>query len=358
MKSRYGSNPALALFLLGISILLIIHLVVTKSPNQFIHLRTIPGTPPQAVNYLDDVPRLHHPIVLYADLSAMRAMKGFLVEPNGLYVPAAFDCPMFNNNSIWGSFNYFTAVPSRWNACWYHYAEVKSGVAVHIPRLPVVDEEYFEHIAVWDTALNARGKMVMAELGARWGTWGSRAIAFLRKNNDIPYEVLLVEADSRHCKGAEEMARTNNMTMEVLCKRADPETFLTWAADKSHIDLLDGDIQGGERSLFQNEEVLAVVENKVRRLIIGTHSQPTHEELSQRFSHWVVQHSCRFSISIACTLHLRKRTNGGDIERDNLNVIFQQGCYYNSSYGRIAQFDGELILDNPKFYKGRKIFPE
>ena len=124
----------------------------------------------------------------------------FLTEINGLKIPAEFDCNIFyrpdqfftgnplkrlqaklpgteermvaNNSTFWGNHNYFTEVQSRFHACWLHLADLNSGMTVMRPMLPIVDDEYNEQIAVYQSVLRAKNKYVIAELGARWGTWG------------------------------------------------------------------------------------------------------------------------------------------------------------------------------------------
>ena len=98
--------------------------------------------PPQpereaAVNILTGRVYPHHPAILYssvvADPDVMDA--GILTELNGLHVPAAFDCDMFyvhpaaSGNTFWPGqgHHYFYEAPSRWYACWQHYAAIKSG---------------------------------------------------------------------------------------------------------------------------------------------------------------------------------------------------------------------------------------
>ena len=142
-------------------------------------------------------------------LDYYRAHRGYITELNGLMVPVNYDCDyMFNDGKPWGGHRYFFAVPSRWLlvACYYmHQAYVQSGLPLPVerPDLPIVDEEYSEHVSVFQSALRAKHNFVMAELGARWGTWTSRAAAFLRQVHPMmPHELLLTEANDVFCEAA------------------------------------------------------------------------------------------------------------------------------------------------------------
>jgi hypothetical protein len=112
-----------------------------------------------------------------------------LVEFTGLRVPAHLDCNIFNTNgSSFGNHYYFFEVPSRWQACRLHHAHLLSGLPFFAPMLPIVDDEYHEHVAVYHSVLRAvhvfrsqpQRAFVFGELGARWGTWGARAVSLAR----------------------------------------------------------------------------------------------------------------------------------------------------------------------------------
>lgn len=354
MKSKY-KKPWNTLVLIA-SILALHFLFQHKFIYRFRSSISADVHRPLAINYLDSKPYLHHPIIHEADLTPLPARDGLLLEPNGLYVPALFDCPMFNNDSIWGSTNYFHSVPSRWTACWTHYAAVKAALPLHIPQLPIIDEEYFEQIAVYDSVLRAKGKFIVIEMGARWGTWASRSVAMMRVRNPLPYEALVYESNPVHCKGIEDVMHVNNIEMKLRCHGVDAKSFVSWVTEQSHVDLLDSDVQGYERIFFTDPDVMTVINEKVKRIIIGTHNQTIHENTLRIFSRWKIQHAYTFSKNTACTNHMRKRTSTGDIDRSNLEIILRYGCYYNSSYGNIANWDGEIIADNPRFLSGKVLF--
>jgi FkbM family methyltransferase len=64
------------------------------------------------------------------------------------------------------------------------------------PRYPNFDEEYFEWIAVLESALEARGSYVVMELGAGFGRWAVRAGAAIRQAHPgMFFRLFAVEAE-------------------------------------------------------------------------------------------------------------------------------------------------------------------
>ena len=207
-------------------------------------------------------------------------------QPKSMGPPPPTTELRFLKPANWGGFGYFYEVHSRWYACYLHYADVKSGNSVVSPTLPIIDDEYNEQVAVYQSVLRAKERFVMAELGCRWGTWGTRSLAMLRHArpeiaaNVVPGDVLLVESRADHCRGVETVLEANNMTGDatLLCEPATNKNIRAWAADKPHIDLLDIDIQGYEAELVP-AELIDLFNEKTFRLIIGTHSGDIHEQL-------------------------------------------------------------------------------
>ena len=152
------------------------------------------GAPPfswhsTAINALNGRPYVHHPALQQVQPRVYPLDKDFVVEVNGLLIPAGFDCDNLNDYrpSQLAHYYYFE-VPSRTRACHLHQAAILSGARTITPELPLIDDEYFENVAVFHAVLraahlqqtNTSRKFVFAEVGARWGTWGARAIAFAR----------------------------------------------------------------------------------------------------------------------------------------------------------------------------------
>ena len=221
-----------------------------------------------ALNVLDGKRYRHHPVLRQVRQRVYPLEKENLVELNGLRVPAKYDCDIFNNGSSWGSNWYFFEVPTRWLACRQHLAAIDSGLLYESPALPMVDDEYAEHVAVYHSVQRAhalatrraragnavgeaRGRpFVFAELGARWGTWAGRAGAYARSLG-LPFKLLLVEASRIHCNGIQQVLALNDLRgfAKVHCGLAEASHLRRWVSASSPVDAMDIDIQGAELEL-------------------------------------------------------------------------------------------------------------
>lgn len=354
------SRLILLVTVLSVAVVVIAHLdVQIFSPSSVSKSAEFSETSsvPTAINLLETGFYVHHPVMRMVSQEAVKFDKDFLVEINDLYVPARFDCENLDDDKrTWGGFSYFKSNPARWYACWLHHASLRSGLPGMVPPLPLIDEEYFEHVSVYDSVLRANDKYVVAELGARWGTWGARAVAFLKKVKPMPYNVLFVEPLAIHCKGIREVMKKNRIDYDLICDYAKAEDFVNWAANQTHVNLLDLDIQGAEEEFFASDDVMRVVEKKVHRIILGTHSNEIHAAMQKRLSQWIVVHEMPMNSDLECIKkYLRKPPKP---DRSNFDEIVKRKCYHESSFGKIPNYDGELILDNPRFFKGKSLFPK
>ena len=299
------------------------------------------------------------------------AAGGVLLEPNGLRVPAAFDCDLFysppdaSSRAFWPGrgHHYFYEAPSRWYACWQHHAALKSGLKVAAPRLPLIDDEYATHIALHQSVLRAsRARPFVAlEVGARWGTWGSRAVAFLRSvRAGAAYTVHFVERDSRACDGIRQVMELNRMAYSLDCAAASVHGLSAWIQSVSHVDLLHMDVQGDESALLP--ALLPLLHAKVYRVIIRTHSVSAHGSIRSLFLRssrsllrgsldpWIVIEDVPRQINSGCVWkYVRGNYKPDSPDRFNWRSLLAEGCYHNTSRGPVAHSDGELILDNPRF---------
>jgi len=308
------------------------------------------GNYPMTMNLLEAVYYPHHPVMLQVDLNASLLEPEFISEWNGLKVPARFDCDNFNQGRHWGNHYYFYEVPSRWYACYQHEANVRSGLPLEQPTLPFVDDEYHEQVSVYQSTLRAKGTYNVVELGARWGTWAARSIAMLRKRNPLPYNVLAVEADKGNCEGLKEVMQKNDIKHELVCDYATPRNLLAWTDRVDHIDLIDMDIQGAEVDMVNDPSVQETLETKVYRLIIGTHSPEIHEQMKEHFKDWIVILDVPYQPNLKCvSRYLRGNYLAKSKGRFMWNKMIEKKCYTNSPRGKVANWDGELILDNPRF---------
>ncbi|CAE7531015.1 unnamed protein product [Symbiodinium microadriaticum] len=265
-------------------------------------------------------------------------------------VPVHFDCENLCNVSQWdsksrgpsrcpyGTYRYYHYLPSRWHACHEHEAFLKSGFShVHL-HLPVVDEEYSEMVAVYQSALRARISFNIMELGARWAPWATRAIALLRLRNPLPYQLLAVEP-----------GRVEPMLLAL---------FLRLMSLIDHLDLLHIDIQDKEQQLLKDPEVLDVLERKVYRIILATHADFIDDYMLRTFRHWITVHYHRYRGS-GCLMRagIMREMSGrpvmlpppGPEAWTQLRAEPEELCFYNSPQGRVANIDGGFILDNPRF---------
>jgi hypothetical protein len=314
--------------------------------------------------------------------------KLYITEWNGLRVPAGFDCDIFyklderwdvearrvmgfgphekSARPFWGNHHYFGEVPSRWFACYLHLADFKSANTLTSPRLPFIDDEYNEQVAVYQSVLRARKRFVVAELGCRWGTWGTRSIAMLRHAKpSLDYDMLLVEAFAGNCNGAREVLRINQMNATLLCEYAAEPNVREWAKEVPHIDLIDMDIQLAEAKLVP--ALMDLFNEKVYRLIIGTHSDAVHAQLVALFQkeNWIFIANIE---RIANQEPLKKylRTSGKTDHKWDWPVSHPDYGNWTrllaahrtppawhdvGGKGPVANADGEIIVDNPRFVR-------
>jgi FkbM family methyltransferase len=66
------------------------------------------------------------------------------------------------------------------------------------PGYPVVDERYFEWIALLESVAEARDSYTMIELGAGFGRWSVRAATAVQRLAPMPVHLIAVEADPVH----------------------------------------------------------------------------------------------------------------------------------------------------------------
>ena len=218
------------------------------------------------------------------------------------------------------------------------------------PELPLIDEEYTEHIYVFHSVYRARTRktFVMAELGARWGTWGARAIGLWRRLSENPYDVLFVESDRLHCDALTRVQLLNNFSYELRCEDATVELMSEWLHRREHVDLIDIDIQGAELDLLRG--IKHKLDKHVQRIIVGTHSKEIHETPCQLFSDWIILHDSKPAKDTACIVNLLRRNyDESKAHSFEWDEILSTGCFQDSEFGPICNWDGELILDNPAF---------
>jgi hypothetical protein len=342
-----------------------------------------------AINYADQSRLyLHDPVFLSMPVEPLQVDPRFIIEHTGLKVPAEFDCSQAfgRNNQYWGvptmvsilgidymksppmhlSHDYYSSVPSRWHDCHNLQSYIMSGQKWFIPTYPIVDEEYIELISVYQVALKAKHTFAMVEIGARWGTWGYRAAAAIRRYNlDVKkVDILFMEPSQNSCDAIRKVAEVNEFKLpifniSVLCEafgvsdeaptaNDSDAQFRSWVESRPVIDVFDIDCQGCEYSMIP--KILDILNYKVRRAIIGDHSQNMNQVILDILKGWVRVHISPVAGGGVCQETLR-----GPFKWQTQSDLVQRSCSkaprfnYGYTYGPMINWDGDIILDNPRF---------
>lgn len=189
------------------------------------------------------------------------------------------------------------------------------------PPLPELSEEYFEWIVLAEAIAAASGRFTMVELGAGYGRWMIDALGILRQQGrrDLTPYFIGVEAEPTHFAWMADHFRNNGLdpvehrlvqgavsahdgTVRFAVGDADAwygqsiiddtETGVSSAMvpayslstllrDVDCVDLLDIDIQGAEAEVCVAGA--RTLDEKVRRIYIGTHGAAIERELRQLF---------------------------------------------------------------------------
>lgn len=349
-----------------------------------------------AINFADQS-RLyqHDPVFLSMPVQPLQVDPRFITEHTGLKVPAWADCSYAftnHNNAYWGdptmvailggidylksppahlTHNYYYSVPSRWRDCHNLQSYIMSGQKWFIPEYPIVDEEYIELVSVYQMALKAKRTFTMVEIGARWGSWGYRAAAAIRKyNQDVEkVNLLFMEPSQLSCAAIREVAEANDFKMpmfdisvrceafgssgEASADSKDSEAnFRAWAESKPVIDVFDIGCQGCEYTML--EKIGDVLNSKVRRVIIGDHKTGNaNSAIMNLLKGWVHFHTSPMVVG-DCQQILR-----GPFKWQAQSDLVQKSCTtapnfnYGYKFGPMINWDGDIILDNPKFIEAK-----
>jgi len=187
---------------------------------------------------------------------------------------------------------------------------------------PEFNEEYFEWVDVLETAIEATQSFTVIELGAGYGRWLVRAALAARRyhGNHLPIKLIGVEAEPTHFQWLKEHLRDNGIDpeahelIEAAVDEQDGEVFFhigkpdEWygqaiaqntdtasasvqrvkAVSLSRIlspldlvDLIDLDVQGAEFVVLRG--AIAALNEKVKRVHIGTHGHDIERQLRQLF---------------------------------------------------------------------------
>jgi FkbM family methyltransferase len=189
--------------------------------------------------------------------------------------------------------------------------------------VPQVNEEYFEWIDVLESVSTAVSGFCMVELGAGYGRWLVRAAVALRllKPATTPF-LIGVEAEPTHFGWMVAHFRDNDLDpddhclVEAAVDRSEGDALFTigrpgdWygqaivprgtsgyelvtvrtitlsslLADVERVDLIDLDVQGVELAVL--ESAIDELDQKVRRVHVGTHGSDLETGLRELFRHY------------------------------------------------------------------------
>lgn len=103
--------------------------------------------------------------------------------------------------------------------------------------------------------------------------------------------------------------------------------------------------------------------SKVMRLIIGTHPlrpvmarRSTHAKVSALLAGWTVLSEYNVSTYFGCVERFLRGCRSDPAARFDWAEMQRRECYHDSPQGRVAVYDGELILDNPRFVDHARSF--
>ena len=211
-------------------------------------------------------------------------------------------------------------------------------------NFPGFDDEYFEWIDLLESVKQAKNKYVFIELGAGYGLWTVRAERAIKRLNPIPFHAVAVEAEPTHFEYLKQHFYDNGLNPcdhrliraavwlkrglekfyignasgwygQAIAQSGSLHSLRQWTAAFLHtvfyrlgliqasrqrvtlvrsitlcdvlsecqyVDLLDMDIQGAELDVIARD--IKVLNDKVRRIHIGTHNSIVEKGLRHIFS--------------------------------------------------------------------------
>ncbi|CAE8622109.1 unnamed protein product [Polarella glacialis] len=182
----------------------------------------------------------------------------------------------------------------------------------------------------------------------------------------MPYRAQFAELDPENCRGLSAVMQLNDIDHDLSCEAADPRSFGALTTDHQHIDLVHIDIQGAELRLLNDSSVRDIMETRVYRIIVGTHSELIHKKVAHLFRHWIPifnlpvnsSHSRCFGPHLVKYLFSPLLFSSGPKfpGPEDWEKARETGCNHETPHGRVVHYDGMLILDNPVFVEASRAF--
>lgn len=229
----------------------------------------------------------------------------------------------------------------------FYSGMLAEAVLIRPPDYPAFDEEYFEWVDILEAVEQASDTFVMIELGAGYGRWCARAAAAVRRKANCLFHCVAVEAEPAHFRWIHDHFRDNDIDPDehdliwaavgampgfvpfwvgaaddwygqaiatgdesplfpgVKARRRlrarsalgrppivpNEDRAVTWVpcvtladviAPYPKVDLIDLDVQGAEYDVLAS--AIDLLNERVRRIHIGTHSQAIEEQLRRLFA--------------------------------------------------------------------------
>ena len=233
-------------------------------------------------------------------------------------------------------------------------------------RFPPVNEEYFEWIDLLESIDLSKKNFTMVELGSGYGRWLVAAAVILRNYKEIPFYLIGVEAEYNHFKMMNQHFVDNgldpsehNLTQAAITKNDTTVNFFQGSSSEwwgqaistpkakmkefpdskveeiqgysiktilkntEFVDLMDLDIQGEEANAISGS--LDTLNDKVKRIHIGTHSKANEEALINYFSEmdWKCYNNLPYNSTLKTPYGIVTFEDGPDMDKSiTLNPIF------------------------------------
>ncbi len=284
---------------------------------------------------------MHHPVVYRFPATEYAFDPDFIREFTGLKVRWQWDCKPGRDVVGYG---YFDVVPSRRFKCKEHARLRSEGAKKYVPDRPIVDDEYVQWENILDsvTTVPQGGEFTYVELGARWGTWVSRAATVFRAlRPDVRFRGIAVEADAVYVGYAKEVVAANDLGDRVLVHHgyATAQVMAQLLQNVERVDFVDMDIQGAEKDLFEDAGFWKLAQQKIAKFGVGTHGTDMHALLLKKLKDgdWKILSENGFGTTEKCDQM---------VSVDKYTEMVTSGCTVQSRRGPIYERDGEITAVN------------